>query len=117
MLSCSPCAQSAPLRRATQEPLPLVTRVSVCTPSCAQGIKRKESSTMPFYVYRIHGPRKVEHLDTREKYQEAKKIVRELRGEPGISDPSMIRMIFAKTTIEAEKLLTTPRDERVIGED
>lgn len=72
---------------------------------------------MPYFVYRILPPKKLEHLDTTDKYQEAKKLVRGLRAELGPESVNSVRMIFAKTQGEAEKLLSMPREERVIGED
>lgn len=71
---------------------------------------------MPYFVYRIQEkPRKLDHLETFTAYKEAKVYVREQRQQSG--DIESIRMIFAHNDIEAEKLLITPRDERVIGED
>ncbi len=70
---------------------------------------------MPYFVYKISPPRVLEHLATLENYQEARAQVRALRptGAPGVE----FRLIFAKQQGEAERLLATPRDERVIGED
>jgi hypothetical protein len=70
---------------------------------------------MPYFVYRITPPRELKHIATLERYQEARSQVRSLRqdGESGAE----YRMIFAKHMAEAEKLLSTPRDDRVIGED
>jgi hypothetical protein len=71
---------------------------------------------MPYFVYKVQeSPRKLEHLETFAKYREAKEYVREKRAEGGSIEG--IRMIFAHNDVEAEKLLKTPRDERVIGED
>ena len=72
---------------------------------------------MPYYVYRIVPPRELEHIDTRDKYQEARSLVRERRAQMGPEDRFSVRMIFAGSQAEAEKILLTPRDERVIGED
>ena len=72
---------------------------------------------MPYFVYRISEPKKLEHLDTKAKYQEARQLVRTLRSEIQAGDATTVRMIFARTHEEAEKLLSMPRDERVIGED
>jgi len=75
---------------------------------------------MPYYVYRIVEQEKtknLEHLETFSKYQEAKKLVRSKRGDKISDDVADYRMIFAKNETEAETLLKTPRDERVIGED
>jgi hypothetical protein len=72
---------------------------------------------MPYFVYKIAPPRILTYVDTKQQYQEARALVRGLRqeapGEAGIE----YRLIFAKSQGEAEKLLSTPRDERVIGED
>lgn len=71
---------------------------------------------MPYFVYNIQeNPKKLEHLQTFAKYREAKDFVREKRAESG--EIQSIRMIFARNDVEAEKLLKTPREERVIGED
>jgi hypothetical protein len=70
---------------------------------------------MPYYLYRIDPPRELKLLATHDQYREARARVRELRGqpEPGVE----FRLIFASQLGEAERLLSTPRDERVIGED
>lgn len=71
---------------------------------------------MPYFVYRIQDkPRKLDHLETFASYKDAKAYVRESRQQS--DDIESVRMIFARNDIEAEKLLITPRDERVIGED
>lgn len=72
---------------------------------------------MPYFVYKIEPPLKLTHLATVERYQDAKKQVRELRGDDGMAAEIQYRLVFANTQGEAEKLLSTPRDERVIGED
>lgn len=72
---------------------------------------------MPYFVYRIDEPREPEHLGTYTVYKEARQTVRELRAQAGPEAVNSIRMIFAKNEAEAVKLLTTPRDERVVGED
>ena len=72
---------------------------------------------MPYYIYRIKGPKQLDYLDAKDKYREAKSAVEDLRASMGPEDPAGIRMIFAKSTAEAEKLLSVPRETRVIGED
>ncbi|MBT8449075.1 MAG: hypothetical protein KJO69_05270 [Gammaproteobacteria bacterium] len=75
---------------------------------------------MPYYVFRIiekENMKELEHLETFSKYQEAKQLVRTKRGDKTADDTADYRMIFAKNETEAETLLKTPRDERVIGED
>lgn len=72
---------------------------------------------MPYFVYKITHPRQLEHLATVDRYQEARTMVRERREhEPRATDIEY-RLMFAQQQGEAEKILSTPRDERVIGED
>lgn len=71
---------------------------------------------MPYFVYDVsESPKKLVHLETFVKYREAKDFVRNKRAESGSVES--VRMIFARNDVEAEKLLKTPREERVIGED
>ncbi len=72
---------------------------------------------MPYFVYRVSPTRQLTHIDTKERYQEARSLVRTLRESSAPGDDGDIRMMFARQQSEAEKLLATPRDERVIGED
>jgi len=71
---------------------------------------------MPYFIYQISPSLKLTYIDTKDRYQDARAIVRELRGK-GQEDDDEYRLIFANQQGEAEKLLSTPRDERVIGED
>lgn len=71
---------------------------------------------MPYFIYRIHAPLLLEYVDTKDSYAEARVLVRSLRAESA-GNGATTRMLFASTPGEAERLLSTPRDERVIGED
>lgn len=71
---------------------------------------------MPYFVYRITPGNKLEHIETFEKYREAKLKVNELR-KTEQEDPDVVcRMIHATNKSNAEKLLLIPRDERIIGD-
>jgi hypothetical protein len=72
---------------------------------------------MPYFVYKIAPPRVLTYIETKERYRDARALVRELRPSTAEGSGEEYRMIFAKSQGEAEKLLSTPRDERVIGED
>ncbi|MBK1723434.1 hypothetical protein [Thiocystis violacea] len=72
---------------------------------------------MPYFVYKISPPRVLEYIATLDRYQEAREIVRSQRAEEPRDSGVEYRMIFARQQGEAEKLLSIPRDERVIGED
>ncbi len=72
---------------------------------------------MPYFVYRVSPNLRLTHVDTKDRYQDARALVRTLREGQAQGTDEQYRMIFAKHQAEAEKLLSTPRDERVIGED
>ena len=78
---------------------------------------------MPYFVYYVTinpatNTKALEYVDTKENYREARTLAREKRAEMDRSNPNReCRMIFAKNDVEAEKLLSAPREERVIGED
>ncbi len=72
---------------------------------------------MPYFIYRVSESRKLEYIDRKEKYREARDMVRDLRSQNDQAGVDSVRMIFAKSQAEAEKLLSAPRDDRVIGED
>ncbi|WPL18041.1 hypothetical protein Thiowin_03092 [Thiorhodovibrio winogradskyi] len=72
---------------------------------------------MPYFVYQVSTNRQLTYIDTKERYQDARTLVRELRAKNSADDKGEYRLIFAHQQGEAEKLLSTPRDERVIGED
>jgi len=71
---------------------------------------------MPYYIYRISEPKKLEYIDEKVKYKEARSQVDELRKAQPADDQAIVRMVFAKTPGEAEKLLSIPKDDRVIGD-
>ncbi|AGA90714.1 hypothetical protein Thimo_1949 [Thioflavicoccus mobilis 8321] len=72
---------------------------------------------MPYYIYEIEPPLILTHLDTKGSYQAARTRVRALRAALGADATTQYRMVFAHHEAEAERLLSIPRDERVIGED
>jgi hypothetical protein len=72
---------------------------------------------MPYFVFKITPTLSLTHIETQERYQDARATVRKLRSERPEGEDADYRMIFAKHQLEAEKLLSRPRDNRVIGED
>ena len=77
---------------------------------------------MPYFVYYVtvnpaNNTKSLEFIDTRDNYKEARTLAREIRSEMEPNPNRECRMIFAKNDVEAEKLLSAPREERVIGED
>lgn len=71
---------------------------------------------MPYFVYQITPPRQLTPLQTFDRYQDARALVRSRRQAETTAGVDY-RLIFASQPGEAEKLLSAPRDERVIGED
>jgi len=72
---------------------------------------------MPYYVYRVFSQTEIEHLDTHEKYRDAKTQLKELRAKEARDSGTIIRTIFAKSVMEAERLLTAPRETPIYGDD
>jgi hypothetical protein len=74
---------------------------------------------MPYLVYRIHGEKQLEYVESYPSYREAKGVVREMRkalAEAGDSS-HLVRMVFAKNQDEAERLLTEVREAPPMGDD
>lgn len=78
---------------------------------------------MPYFVYFVtqhaeSNRKSLEHLETLSDFKSARNLAREKRAEIKASGSVHdCRLIFAKNQAEAEKLLSAPREERVIGED
>ncbi len=71
---------------------------------------------MPFFVYRIAPENTLEHIETFEKYRDAKLKLNELRKAEQEGSKVISRMIHAANRSNAERLLLAPRDERIIGD-
>ncbi len=76
---------------------------------------------MPYFTYEVvshpeSGAKLLTPIETYPKYRDAKMRVKEERDKHPERDPQEFRLVFAKNTVEAEKLLSIPRDERVIGD-
>ncbi len=78
---------------------------------------------MPYFVYYVSqhadsARKTLEHLETFDNFKRARNLAREKRAElQAAGDARDCRLIFAKNQVEAEKLLSAPREERVVGED
>lgn len=72
---------------------------------------------MPYYVYRISDGNRLECLEQHAKYREARDRVREIRTGQEKDDEALVRLIFASSEVEAERLLLTPREAPVEGDD
>lgn len=78
---------------------------------------------MPYFVYYVtENPeskvKKLSYVDEFAAFKAARTVAREKRSElTAESEHQDCRLIFAKNKVEAEKLLSAPREERIIGED
>lgn len=72
---------------------------------------------MPYFVYKIFDKKKLELVDSFAKYREAKDASRAMRADLTDDDNHIIKMVFARHTDEAERLLTQKRKPRPLGED
>ncbi|MCB1859831.1 MAG: hypothetical protein KDI63_16270 [Gammaproteobacteria bacterium] len=72
---------------------------------------------MPYFVYRIDPGKELHCLAKYDKYRDAKLEVQALRKTQESDDAGMVRMIHASSQIEAERLLLTPREAPVEGDD
>jgi hypothetical protein len=78
---------------------------------------------MPYFVYYIEQPENadrklLEHVETFDDFKTARTLARDRRAELREAGSTRdCRLIFAKNQTEAEKLLSAPREERVVGED
>jgi hypothetical protein len=77
---------------------------------------------MPYFVYHIvthadTGRKTLTHLETFTDFKSARQLARERRAGLEAGSLEDYRLIFAKNQTEAEKLLSAPREERVVGED
>jgi len=71
---------------------------------------------MPYFIFKVSPARQLDYIDVKEQYRDAREIVRGLRAARTDAADDY-RLIFARQRAEAERLLSQPRDERVIGED
>ena len=77
---------------------------------------------MPYFVYYVttaadSQKKTLEHIETFDNFKAARTLARERRAELAGDNDRDCRLIFAKNQVEAEKLLSAPREERVVGED
>lgn len=78
---------------------------------------------MPYFVYYVtqhadSNRKSLEHIETLANFKAARTLAREQRAQlKAAGDARDCRLIFAKNQTEAEKLLSAPREERVVGED
>jgi hypothetical protein len=72
---------------------------------------------MPYFVFHSAPQGRLTCVARFDSYREARALVRERRTELSDDDETSVRMIFAPSEQQADKLLRTPREARSLGED
>lgn len=72
---------------------------------------------MPYFVYEMIPPRQLGLVDSFEGYRDARARARSLRESLGADDKRTVRVIFARSSEEAERLLSEVREPRPMGEE
>lgn len=72
---------------------------------------------MPYFVYKVNPGKRLELVQPHDSYQDARNMAHSLRAAITPEDTHTIRVIFAKNTAEAERLVMTERPPQLTGED
>jgi len=72
---------------------------------------------VPYYVYEIFPPKRLELVDGFAAYREARIRARALRASLGADAEQSVRVIYAQSTEDATRLLTETREPRPLGEE
>jgi len=72
---------------------------------------------MPYFIFSISPDKQLKCLEQHDKYRPAREQTRNLRATQNADDNDNIRMIFASSESEAERLLLTPREAPIEGDD
>jgi hypothetical protein len=72
---------------------------------------------MPYYVYKIFPPKKLELVAEFADYQAARQCARDLRTDPAGATGYLAKLIFARSDLEAAHMLRQEREKPVLRED
>ena len=72
---------------------------------------------MPYFVYKVNPGKRLELIQLQDSYQDARNLAHGLRSGITPADDYTIRVIFAKNSAEAERLVLTERPAQITGED
>ena len=72
---------------------------------------------MPYFVYEIFPPRRLQLMDSFAAYREARTRARALRVALAADAEQTVRVIYAHSAEEATRLLTEAREPRPLGEE
>ena len=72
---------------------------------------------MPYFVYEIFPPRRLELMDSFAAYREARAHARTQRAALAANAEQTVRVIYAQSAEEAARLLMQVREPRPLGEE
>jgi hypothetical protein len=72
---------------------------------------------MPYFLYKLFPSKKLELITQFEKFADAKTEAKRLRPLITVADNYQIKVIFAKSDLEAVLLLKEQREARPLGDD
>ncbi len=72
---------------------------------------------MPYFLYNVSPDKHLTRVESHPSFKEARQRARVLREEKPADADYVVKVIFAKDTEEAERLLTTEREFIPMGDD
>jgi hypothetical protein len=71
---------------------------------------------MPYYVFKVFPNKTCEQIGEFDQYKPARALARETRANTTVQDNCNIKLIHAKDSPEAERLILTPRERPILME-
>jgi hypothetical protein len=76
-----------------------------------------KESTMPYFMFKVFPGKKLEVIRAFDDFKQARVHARELRTAVGSQADYAIKIMFAKSELEAQMLLKEEREYRPMGDD
>ena len=72
---------------------------------------------MPYFVFKIHPGKRFDLTDQFVNFRDARDRARSMRQTMTAGDDYSVKVMFAKSSEEAERLMSEEREPRPLGED
>ena len=72
---------------------------------------------MPYFLYKVFPGKKFELIEQYPAYRSARDEARKRRAAMSSEDPYNVKVMFAKDSEQAERLMSEEREPRPLGED
>ena len=72
---------------------------------------------MPYFVYKIRPGKRFELIERFDAFRDARDRARTMRQAMTAGDDYSVKVMFAKSSEEAERLMSEEREPRPLGED